>query len=86
MRTAKQRTIKYAAGLNPLEIFLKVKKQMHRTDAIIGVQTLKDMAVNALLEPYDLDARLNVLGLMAWRELYYMRFKSKQVVVISEPT
>lgn len=86
MRTAKQRTIKYAAGLDPLEIYLKIKKQKNLQDMIIGVQTLKDEALNALLIPYDLDTRLNVLALRAWRELYFMRYKSKQKVVISEPT
>lgn len=31
-----------------------------------------------------LDARLNVLALMAWRELYYMGYKTRQKVVLHE--
>ena len=86
MRTAKQRVTKYVAGLNPMEIYLRIKKLRHSADLIIGVQTLKDEAVNLILEGYELDARLNVLALMAWRELYYMAYKTKQKVTINEPT
>ena len=75
---------KYAEGLNPMVIYLYVKKQRNQADMIIGVQTLKDMAINPILIPYELDARLNVLALMAWRELYYMGYKTRQQVVLNE--
>lgn len=85
MRKASVRVAKYVAGLDPMEIYLRIKKLRHSADLIIGVQTLKDIAVNNILADYELDARLNVLALMAWRELYYMFYKTKQQVTISEP-
>ena len=67
-----------------MEIYLKVKKQRHASDIVIGIQTEKDMAINAILLDFNLDARQNQLALMCWREMYFMRYKSKQKVHIIE--
>jgi hypothetical protein len=84
VKPVQRRITKYAEGLDPRVIYLYLKRQRHKGDLIIGVQTLKDIAVNELLIPYDLDARLNQLALIAWRELYYMKYKTKQKVVLNE--
>ena len=80
-RTAKQRNAKFSANLDPTAIYLSVKKQMHTQDMIIGVQTLKDMAIAPIMAGYELDARGRTLALIAWRELYFMAYKRKQKVV-----
>jgi hypothetical protein len=84
LRSIQQRVKKYAEGLNPLVIYLYVKKQRNQGDMIIGVQTLKDMDINPILTPYNLDARKNILALFAWRELYWMGFKAHQKVKLNE--
>lgn len=78
VRNASIRTTKYAAGLDPIEIYLKIKRQKHRFDQIVWIMTHKDLAIQPILISYGLDARLNMLAMEAWRELYYMGYKTKQ--------
>jgi hypothetical protein len=84
MKPVQRRITKYAEGLDPRVIYLYVKKQRHKGDVAIGITTLKDEAINPILIPYDLDARFNQLALIAWRELYFMKYKTKQTVVLHE--
>lgn len=71
----------YVAGVDALSIYLKVKKRVHQVDKCTNVQTLKDVFAVPLIESYNLDSRLNRIALEAWRQLYYLGYSTKQVVV-----
>ncbi|MCJ7805239.1 hypothetical protein MUP46_01165 [Patescibacteria group bacterium] len=84
MRSAQKRIQKYAAGLDPTEIYLKLKKQKRAGIKAIGIQTLKDIAVQPIIIKYDLDARKNALALEAWRKLYYIYYQTRQKAILVE--
>jgi hypothetical protein len=79
-----KRIKKYKEGLNPMVIYLYVKKQRHAADLMLGVQTEKDNAIVPMLIPYGLDMRKHTLALRAWRELYFMGYRTRQKVVLNE--
>jgi hypothetical protein len=88
MRSAQKRIQKYAAGLDPTEIYLKLKKQKRAGIKAIGIQTLKDIAIQPILIKYQdlglLDARKTYLAMEAWRALYYIYYQTKQKAILIE--
>ena len=88
MRSAQKRIQKYAAGLDPIEIYLKLKKQKRAGVKAIGIQTLKDIAVQPIIIKYQdlgqLDARKTYLAMEAWRQLYFIYYRTKQKTVMVE--
>lgn len=78
VRSAIDRINHYNAGIDPLSIYLKVKKQNQRVGKPIFIKTEKDNALAIILQEFELDAREKTLAQQAFMELYYKGYHSQE--------
>lgn len=78
VKNAIDRIKRYNTGIDPLSIFLKVKKQNQRVGKPIFIKTEKDNALEIILNEYELDARQKTLAQQAFMELFYKGYHSQQ--------
>ena len=80
VKSHSERTENYVAGLNPLSIYLMLKRQRNQADKSQSIQAIKDEFIVPLIERYGLDMRKRMFALEAWRKLYFIYYETKQVV------
>jgi hypothetical protein len=79
------RLAKYAAGIDPIAVYLKVKHYKFMPCSAITIQALKDAFFKLMMDKYELDARGKLLLGEAWKNLYYLGYNTLQVTKEVDP-
>jgi hypothetical protein len=79
MRTLLQRLSSYNAGIDPIVVYLNIKRDIHSVAKPFTVHTLKDLDFDVMIQPYTLDARMMTIAKTAWTELYYKFYRTRQL-------
>jgi hypothetical protein len=78
VKKTKARLDKYSAGIDPINVYLKVKKYKFIPLKPITLHSMKDEFFETLKSEYELDARQLLLSQEAWKELYWLGYNTLQ--------
>ncbi|MFH8038863.1 MAG: hypothetical protein QXJ14_02535 [Candidatus Aenigmatarchaeota archaeon] len=84
VKKARRRIKKYKAGIEPISVYLKIKKYKFIPLKPLFVHSLKDQVFEEILNKYNLNEREKTLSIEAWRELYYTFYETLQKVKIEK--